>query len=394
MAGISRAIVVVLDSVGVGALPDAGDYGDEGSNTLAHVAQAVGGLNLPHLARLGLGNIAGIAGVPPAPHPTGCFGRMAEVSKGKDTTTGHWEMMGVITSRPFPVYPQGFPAEIIRDFERRIGTGTLGNKVASGTHIIKELGQEHIRTGYPIVYTSADSVFQIACHEDVVSVEALYGMCETARRMLVPPHNVQRVIARPFIGEPGSFVRTERRKDFSLEPTGTTLLDLLDENGREVVAIGKIRDILAGRGITTSVHTGNNAEGIAALESVISSGQGSLVFANLVDFDMLYGHRNDPAGYARALEEVDAALGSVLGMMKCTDVLIITADHGCDPTTTSTDHSREYVPLLVSGPSLACGVDLGTRRSFCDIAATLSEILGVSGIECGSSFLGDTVDGR
>lgn len=383
---INRAIVIVLDSVGIGELPDAADYGDAGSNTLANTARAMGGLNLPNLANMGLGNIAPIMGVDPAAFPSACFGKMAEISAGKDTITGHWEMMGVITEHPFPTYPNGFPPEVISAFEAETGRKTLGNKVASGTEIIKELGEEHVRTGYPIVYTSADSVFQIACHEDVVPVEELYEMCRKARELLTAPHNVQRVIARPFTGDIGSFRRTERRRDFSLEPPGETLLDLLVKNGGEVIAIGKIEDIFAGRGISKANHTGNNTDSIAATISAIKSGEGALVFTNLVDFDMVYGHRNDPVGYARALEAFDAHLPEILDSLKDDDLLIITADHGCDPTTPSTDHSREYIPILVYSQKLAESIDLNTRECFCDIAATLAEALNIDCALSGKSF--------
>lgn len=386
MEPIERAIVIVLDSVGIGELPDAADYGDAGSNTLAHIAEAVGGLNLPNLAAMGLGNIAPIRGVGPVEAPSACFGKMAERSKGKDTTTGHWELTGIITERPFPTYPNGFPAEVISEFERRTGRRVLGNKVASGTEIIKELGEEHVRTGEPIVYTSADSVFQVACHEDVVPVDQLYAMCRTAREMLVDPHNVQRVIARPFIGEPGAFVRTERRRDFALEPPGETLLDLIVQEGGEVIGIGKIEDIFAGRGVTRAIHTCNNPDGIEATIATIASGEGTLVFTNLVDFDMLYGHRNDPQGYAAALSEFDASLPRLLCALKDSDILIITADHGCDPTTASTDHSREHVPLLVCRRGLTRGADLGSRESFADLAATLADLLRITHSFPGTSF--------
>ena len=344
------------------------------------------GLKLPNLADLGLGNIAPIKGVGPVDRPAACFGKMAEVSKGKDTTTGHWEMMGVITERAFPVYPNGFPSDVISEFEARIGRGTLGNKAASGTEIIKELGAEHIRTGFPIVYTSADSVFQIACHEEVVPVEELYEWCRIARKMLISPHNVQRVIARPFVGTPGTFSRTQRRKDFSLEPPHDTLLDLIVRNGGKVTAIGKIEDVYAGRGITSSIHTGNNREGIGAIIAAIASGEGSLVFANLVDFDMLYGHRNNPQGYADALIEFDTALPSIIDVLSDDDILFITADHGCDPTTPGTDHTREYVPLLAYGKRAAKGVNLGIRSCFCDLSATIAEILNIHNSLPGTSF--------
>jgi phosphopentomutase len=390
---IHRAIVVVMDSVGIGALPDADDYGDAGSNTLAHIAQAAP-LRLPHLARLGLGNIAPIEGVGPVKSPSACYGKMAEASPGKDTDTGHWEMMGVITDRPFPTYPNGFPAEIITKFEKRIGRRTLGNKAASGTAIIEELGSEHIRTGYPIVYTSADSVFQIACHEKVVPLQDLYEMCRIAREILSYPHNVQRVIARPFIGQPGGLVRTGNRRDFSLPPPSDTLLDYIIRAGREVLAIGKIEDIFSGRGISSSNHTTNNPDAIQATVSAISSGRGALIFANLVDFDMLYGHRNDAQGYGRALMDFDAAIPRIIAAMREADALFVTADHGCDPTTPSTDHSREYVPLLVYGNELAKGVDLAVRSSFADLAATIADLLAIPAPLPGTSFAPSVVPTR
>jgi phosphopentomutase len=383
-----RVIIIVLDSVGIGVMPDAAEYGDAGADTLAHVAEAVGGLNLPNLAKLGLGNIAPIRGVQPDPSPDGCYGKMAEKSKGKDTTTGHWELAGVITNTPFPTYPAGFPADVISEFERRIGRKTIGNKPASGTEIIAELGREHIRTGSPIVYTSADSVFQIACHEDVVPVKELYEMCRIAREMLQVPHNVQRVIARPFVGEPGSFVRTERRRDFALEPPSDTLLDLVVRAGGEVIGIGKIEDIYAHRGITRSYHTGNNPDGTEALVNTIDSSEGTLVMANLVDFDMLYGHRNDSLGYARSLEQFDAAIPRIREAMKDDDILFITADHGCDPTTSGTDHTREYVPLLVHRRCCRAGGSLGIRDTFADMACAAADFLGVPHTFPGVSFLG------
>lgn len=385
---IKRAIVIVLDSVGIGALPDAAEYGDEGSNTLAHIAESVG-LRLPNMAGLGLGNIARIDGVGPVENPLGCYGKMAEKSKGKDTTTGHWELAGVITEHAFPTYPDGFPAELVKDFENRIGRQVIGNKAASGTEIIKELGAEHVRSGFPIVYTSADSVFQIAAHEEIVPVQQLYEFCRIAREMLVFPNNVQRVIARPFVGTPGNFKRTERRKDFALEPPGETILDLITGCGGEVVAIGKIEDIYAQRGISRSDHTGNNADGIKATISAIKSGDGALIMTNLVDFDMLYGHRNDPQGYADALMEFDTALPDIMAAMGDGDVLFITADHGCDPTAPGTDHSREYVPLLVYGKKCRQGIDLGVRSCFCDLAATIAKLLDIQHNFDGSDFASD-----
>lgn len=386
MAHLDRIILIVLDSVGVGALPDADQYGDAGSNTLANTARAVGGLRLPHMGRMGLGRVTDVLGVPPEPAPSGAYGRMAEVSAGKDTTVGHWEMMGIHSPRPLPTYPNGFPPDLIRRFEEAIGRGTLGNYPASGTVIIEELGAEHIRTGKPIVYTSADSVFQVAAHEEVVSIEELYRICQTARDLLTGEHRVGRVIARPFVGKPGEFVRTERRKDFSAPPPGRTVLDSLVDAGIPVVAVGKIEDIFAGQGITEAVHTKNNADGLDEIESCLERVERGLVFANLVDFDMIYGHRNNAEGYARALEEVDARLPDIQARLGGGDALILTADHGCDPTTSSTDHSREYVPLLVWGRTVRPGVDLGTRETFADVGATVADVFGVPSTGLGRSF--------
>ncbi|NHM27870.1 phosphopentomutase [Desulfofundulus sp. TPOSR] len=375
---INRLTLIVLDSVGIGELPDAAQYGDAGSNTLANTARAVGGLNIPHLGRLGLGNILPIEGVPPVDRPLAAYGRMAEASAGKDTTTGHWEIAGLLLERPFPVYPHGFPPEIIKPFEERIGRPVLGNKAASGTAIIEELGPEHMRTGYPIVYTSADSVFQIAAHEEIIPVEELYRMCRIARELLTGDHAVGRVIARPFVGRPGAFKRTDRRRDFSLPPPGPTILDLLLENGFPVLAVGKIEDIFAGKGITEAVHTEGNMDGVDQTLACMRRLERGLIFTNLVDFDMLYGHRNNPRGYADALEAFDRRLPEILHATRPDEVLIITADHGCDPTTSSTDHSREYVPLLVYGQKVKPGVNLGTRSTFSDVAATVAELFGLS----------------
>jgi len=379
-------ILVVLDSVGCGDAPDAASYGDEGSNTLANTARAVGGLRLPHLGRLGLGHLTSIEGVPPEPMPQGCFGRLTEISAGKDTTTGHWELAGLPLLKPFPTYPHGFPAELIAEFERRIGRRVLGNYPASGTAIIEELGAQHMHTGSPIVYTSADSVFQIAAHEEIIPVEELYRICQIARDLLSGEHAVARVIARPFLGQPGSFRRTERRRDFSLPPPGDTVLDVLKAAGKSVIGVGKIEDIFAHRGLTDSIHTTNNMDGVDAILGLVRQPGDGLVFANLVDFDMLYGHRNDPYGYARALEQFDARLPELQEALHDEDVLMLTADHGNDPTTPSTDHSRERVPILVSGPCIRRGVALGTRISFADVAATTAEILGVSWRGAGQSF--------
>lgn len=369
-----------------GELPDAKLYGDEGSNTIVNTAKAVGGLKLPNLQRLGVGNIDTILGVNPNSSAEANFGKMAEISPGKDSTTGHWEIMGLILDKPFPVYPHGFPLEIIHQFEKAIGRGMLGNKPASGTEIIKELGEEHIRSGKPIVYTSADSVFQIAAHEDVISIDELYKMCVIARKILVGEHGVARVIARPFVGKPGSFKRTERRKDFSLPPPAETVLDILRKNDIPVIGIGKIEDLFAGRGLSQSIHTKNNSDGMDKLGEALKTFKTGLTFINLVDFDMLWGHRNDAPAFAAGLEEFDRRLPEVMNLMDQEDILILTADHGCDPTTPSTDHSREYVPLLVYGRSIKSNVNLRVRESFSDVGATIAMIFNVQGTGRGRSF--------
>ncbi|MBI4400952.1 MAG: phosphopentomutase [Nitrospirae bacterium] len=384
---ISRVTLVVLDGVGVGELPDAADYGDTGANTLAHVATAVGGLQLPNLEALGLGHIGEFAGIRRMGHPDGCFGKMGELSRGKDSTTGHWEMSGFVLETPFPTYPSGFPREVIEPFQQIIGRLVLGNRPASGTAVIQEFGEEHLKTGALIVYTSADSVFQIAAHEQVIPVEELYRICREARKLLRPPHQVARVIARPFIGEPGAFVRTARRRDFSVEPPGQTLLDVLKASGQPVVGIGKIDDLFNGRGLTRAIHTGNNATGIDETTRMLTMIPRGLIFTNLVDFDMGYGHRKDTPGYAMALEEFDARLPELLGAMRQDDLLCLTSDHGNDPTTPGTDHSREYVPLLVYGPRLARGVKLGTRQTFADLGQTIADALGAKRLAWGQSFL-------
>jgi phosphopentomutase len=386
---ITRIVLLILDSVGIGALPDAGEYGDEGSNTLVNTARAVGGLYLPHLGRLGLGNIDQIPGVPPADQPAGAFGRMAEMSKGKDTTIGHWELAGIYSPVPLPTYPDGFPPEIMTPFEQRIERGTLGNRAASGTVIIEELGPAHMRTGQPIVYTSADSVFQIAAHEEIIPIDELYRICQIARDLLTGPHTVGRVIARPFAGEPGQFARTERRRDFSAPPPSLTVLDHLYQAGYPVVAIGKIEDIFAGHGISQATHTRDNMDGFDQTLSALGNTERGLIFTNLVDFDMHYGHRNNPRGYADALEAADRRMPELLAALRPDDLLIITADHGCDPTTPSTDHSREYVPLLAAGASVTAGANLGVRRTFSDVAATIADLFHVEGPAHGTSFAGD-----
>lgn len=365
-----RIFLIVLDGVGVGELPDAAMYGDEGSNTIGNIAKALGSLHLPHLEKAGLGKITEINSIS-SKVTGGIYGKLAEKSPGKDTTTGHWEMAGIILDKPFPVYPHGFPEEIINEFTRRTGYGVLANNVASGTAIIGELGEEHLKTGKLIVYTSADSVFQIAAHEGIVPLEELYRCCEIAREILVGEHAVGRVIARPFLGEPGSFYRTPGRKDFSLKPFSPTVLDRLKEAGLTVYGVGKIEDIFNYQGLTDSNHTHNNRETLDFVSHLIETDFKGLVFANCIDFDMVYGHRNDVKGFAQALEAVDLWLGENLPKLREGDLMIITGDHGGDPTTPSTDHSREYTPLLLFGPGLPQGVNLGTRSTFADIAASI-----------------------
>ena len=380
-----RVILIVLDSLGIGAQPDAAEYGDDGRDTLGHICEKHG-LSVPNFALLGLGNIRPLAGVLPVGAPTGSFGKATLLSPGKDTTAGHWEMAGIILDRPFPTYPHGFPPELMEQFERAIGRKTLGNYPASGTEIIKQLGEEHIKTGWPIVYTSGDSVFQIAAHEEVIPIEELYGYCKVARRLLQGAHRVGRVIARPFVGAPGTFRRTERRHDYAVEPPHPMLLDLLNGAGLDVVGVGKIPDIFLNRGITQSLPGKNNR---MALESAIAAIEGSsrgLIFTNLVDFDMLYGHRLDVEGYGQAIEEVDAVLPALFRRLKPGDLLIFSADHGCDPLGPSTDHSREYVPILTTGPRAAPGVNLGTRATLADIGQTIAENFGLQ-LGTGTSFL-------
>ncbi|MFZ5754859.1 MAG: phosphopentomutase [Bacillota bacterium] len=391
---MTKTMLIVMDSVGIGALPDAHLYGDEGSNTLVHIAEAVKGLKLPNLARLGLGKITDIPGVPGDVMALGGYGRMAELSKGKDTTTGHWELSGILTRDPMPTFPQGFPPEIITAFEKLIKRKVLGNKVASGTEIIKELGEEHMRTGFPIVYTSADSVFQIAAHEEVIPLPELYEMCKKARSLLTGPWAVGRVIARPFAGRPGDFTRTANRHDYSLLPPEPTVLDALKSKGEEVIAVGKIYDIFAGQGLTRSFPTKSNNEGMEKTLELWGQLKSGLIFTNLVEFDATYGHRNNPVGYAKALEEMDAQLKDVIEAVAEDGWLFITADHGNDPTTASTDHSREYVPLLVYGKGVKRDVNLGTRRTFADVAATLSELYHLDYTCVGESFLPELLHGN
>jgi len=381
-----RVFLTVLDSVGVGELPDADVYGDRGSDTLGNLSRRIR-LHLPTLRSLGLPRVARVEGMAPVEAPLGAFGRMAERSPGKDSVTGHWEIAGVVLDRPFPTFPHGFPPDVIAGFEQRIGRSTIGNYAASGTVIIDELGPEHMRTAQPIVYTSADSVFQIAAHEEIIPVPELYRICEIAYDLVGRGMNVARVIARPFVGRPGAFTRTANRHDYALPPTGTTLLDAMTAAGRAVHAIGKIKDLFAGRGVTTAVHTKSDDEGVDEIEKAIDSGGPGLVFTNLVDFDTQYGHRNDPAGYAANLERFDARLAALLPRLRDRDLLIITADHGNDPTTASTDHAREYEPVFLVGPCVRPGVDIGTRQTFADLGQTVAEIFGVGPLANGTSFL-------
>jgi phosphopentomutase len=382
----NRAIVIVIDGVGIGELPDASLYGDQGSDTLGNIAARLP-LHLPTLRRLGLGRVARLGDPPPPSTPAAAFGRMAESSPGKDSVTGHWEMMGIVLDRPFPVFPHGFPPEIIAEFSRRTGRAVIGNKAASGTEIIDDLGPDQMRTGSLIVYTSADSVFQIAAHEDVVPVPELYRACEIAYALVGEGLGVGRVIARPFIGAPGRFMRTANRRDYALPPSGETLLDRLKAATLPVAAIGKIEDLFAGRGMTYAVHTRNDDEGMDHVERQMATLDRGLLFTNLVDFDTVYGHRNDVEGYARNLERFDARLATVLPALRDDDLLVVTADHGNDPTTATTDHAREYVPLLVAGPHVRAGADLGTRTTFADLGQTLAEVFGVGRLAHGTSFL-------
>jgi phosphopentomutase len=380
-----RVILIVIDSLGVGEAPDADQYGDAGSDTLGNLARATR-LHLPNFVELGLAGIKPLAGIEPASKPLGAYGRCAPASPGKDTTTGHWEMAGIHLPRPFPLYPHGFPGEVMDEFERRIGRGSLVNIPASGTEIIERMGVEHIVTGRPIVYTSADSVFQVAAHEEVIPVEELYRICETAREILRGPHEVGRVIARPFIGEPGAFVRTANRKDYAVPPPEDTLLDRLAARNVAVHSVGKIHEVFLGRGIRTHVKSKGNADGMEKVLDAMRTTREGLIFVNLVDFDQLYGHRNDVEGYARALEAVDEWVPRLMSGMTADDLVIFTADHGCDPTTPSTDHSREYVPVLGFGPAARKNVNLGTRTTFSDIGQTVAENFGVQ-LQNGSSFL-------
>lgn len=384
-----RVALIVLDSVGIGELPDAAEFGDVGTNTVRHVDEYVGGMDIPNMKRMGLFNIAG-TGLKAVAEPRGCFGKAAEQGKAKDTTNGHFEIAGLIVQIPFKVFGESFPPRIITELEKRIGTKVIGNYPASGTEIIKVLGDEHIKTGYPIVYLSADSLMQIAMHESVIPLERQYEICRIARELLSGDDTVSRVICRPFTGESGNYYRTENRKDFSVDPPGDTVLDLLKEKGKDVIAVGKIEDIFNRRGITKIDHTKNNREGIEATLKYLDSDFEGLLFVNLVDFDMLYGHRNNPKGYAQALEYFDSYVPDIISRLKDDDMLIITADHGCDPTTLGTDHTREYIPIIVYGKQLKQGVDLGVRNTFADIAATIAAYFGYT-FGKGTSFLKEII---
>jgi phosphopentomutase len=382
-----KVAVIVCDSLGVGAAPDAADYGDLGSDTVGHTAAALGGLSLPTLGAWGLGRLTEVAGVPPVDPGAALVARMAERSAGKDTTTGHWEMMGVVLDKPFPTYPDGFPAEVIDAFAAAIGRQVLGNRPASGTEIIKELGAEHLATGNPIVYTSADSVFQIATHKRVVPLEQLYAWCETARELLTGVHAVGRVIARPFDGEPGSFARTKERRDYALPPPGRTVLEAVQKGGVRTLGVGKIEDIFSRQGLDGSDHTGDNATSLDATVRFLREASGpTLVFTNLVDFDMVYGHRRDVEGYGRCLEELDRRLPEVVGELGGSDWLFLTADHGCDPTAPGTDHTREHTPMVAFSPGGTAGVRLPDRDTFADLGATVADLFGIERSGSGRSF--------
>ena len=384
---INRVIVIVLDSVGIGEGPDAAAFGDVGSNTLGNIARVVGGLNVPNMETMGLANIAALQGLVPQLKPGAAYGKMAEVSAGKDTSTGHWELMGIHLNQAFPLYPDGFPSEVMDRYEAETGRGWLGNYPASGTVIIDELGEEHMRTGKTIVYTSGDSVFQIAAHEEIIPIDELHKICSTAREILRGKHEVSRIIARPFVGNPGNFERTANRHDYSVKPPQPTVLDMLNEAGLMVHAVGKINDIFDGEGINSTIHTRDNMDGVDKTIAAISDRrERGLIFTNLVDFDAKFGHRNNPEGYANALVEFDQRLPEIVDSLADDDVLVLTADHGNDPTYPGTDHTREYVPVLISGSPVQAGVNFGVRPTFADLAATIADTLGVKPPPQGTSF--------
>lgn len=386
---IKRVILIILDSVGMGALPDADKYGDVGADTIGHVAKFNGGLKLPNMESIGLGLIEGIQNINKVTNPLGCYGKFYEASNGKDTVTGHWEMVGVKSEIPLPTYPNGFPAEIIKEFEEKTGRKVIGNKPASGTEILDELGEEQLKTGSLIVYTSADSVFQIAAHEDIIPIEELYKYCEIARNMLTGDNAVARVIARPYLGEPGNFNRTSNRKDYALLPPHATALDKLQEAGVKVMAVGKIEDIFSGKGIYSAVHTKDNMDGVDKTLDYMKTEKDGLIFTNLVDFDMKWGHRNDAKSYGKGLEDFDVRLKEIMQNMESDDILFITADHGCDPTYPGTDHTREYVPFLAYGEPLKKGYNLGTKVGFFNMGQTICDIFNSEKIINGDSFLGE-----
>jgi phosphopentomutase len=390
MDKIERVIVIVLDGVGIGEAPDAADYGDVGSNSIANTASKVGGLQLPNMEQIGLGNITPILGVQAVIPSQGAYGKMQPISAGKDSITGHWELMGIHLPDPFPTYPDGFPPEVLEEFKQLTGLGVLGNKPASGTEIIKELGMEHMRTGTPIVYTSGDSVFQIAAHEEVIPIERQYEICLTARQMLQGKHAVGRVIARPFLGsDPSNFKRTLNRRDYPLTPQDDTMMDILVASGKKVYGTGKIDDLFGGRGLSGTKHSEDNLSSIQGLLEYLDEDFEGLIFTNLIEFDMIFGHRNDAQGYASALMDFDNALTDIQARLRPTDACMIVADHGVDPTTPGTDHTREYIPLLVFGPALKPNVNLGTRSTYADVAATLAEIFHVRPPKIGTSFLNE-----
>ncbi|MEJ8553670.1 phosphopentomutase [Tepidibacter sp. Z1-5] len=381
-----RVVLMVMDSVGIGQLPDAQKFGDEGVNTLGNIIKVYDDIAIPNLTKLGIGNIDGFEQVKEIDSPIGAFGKCAEVSQGKDTTTGHWEMVGLRVDEPFKTFPDGFPKEVIAEFESKTGRKVIGNKPASGTAILDELGEQHMKTGEVIVYTSADSVFQIAAHEEIVSLDELYKMCKIAREMMMGDNALARIIARPFVGEPGNFTRTTNRRDFSLDPYSDTILDNIKKAGQDVIAVGKIEDIFNGKGITEAVHTKSNMDGVDQTIEYMKKDNKGLIFTNLVDFDSKYGHRRNVEGYKEAIEEFDSRIPEVIENLKDEDILILTADHGNDPTYKGTDHTREYIPVLVYGNNVKSGVNIGIRSTFSDIGATVADILGAKLPSNGESF--------
>lgn len=384
---MSRVIWIIIDSVGIGELPDADKFGDVGANTIGNIVKSQGDINMPNIVDMGIGNIDGVDFLEKADKPAAAFGKCAEISQGKDTTTGHWEMAGIVVDKPFKTFPNGFPKDIIDEFEKQTGRKVVGNKPESGTVILDELGEHQIKTGDTIVYTSADSVLQIAAHEEIIPLEELYNMCKIARKIMSGDNAVARIIARPYIGnKKGSFERTSNRRDYSVDPFKTTVLDNIKGSGLDVIAVGKIEDIFNGKGITEAVHTKDNMDGVDKTIKYIKSNNRGLIYTNLVDFDSKYGHRRDPKGYKKAIEEFDARLPEIIEAMKEDDILIINSDHGNDPTYKGTDHTREYIPVLIYGDRIKKGVNLGVRSSFCDIGATIADILGVEKTNCGESF--------